>query len=64
MEQVEASIENAINKVPIDMTNVLTLMVTYIPPNWDQAAPTNDETDFMFETFANIYTYYMNGRGG
>lgn len=43
---------------------VLTLMVTYIPPNWDQDAPastqplrslTEQETEFMFQTFKSIY---------
>jgi len=52
--------------IPTNQEPVLTLMVTYIPPNWDQDAPlstqplrslTEKELDFMFQTFK---THYKN----
>ena len=50
--------------IPTEQQPVLTLMVTYIPQNWDQDAPvsgqvlralTYDEADFMFEKFGAMY---------
>jgi len=50
--------------IPTNQEPVLTLMVTYIPPNWDQEAPlstqplrslTEQEAEFMFQTFKAIY---------
>lgn len=47
--------------IPIDNQPVLTIMVTYIPPNWAPSSSeilrklTDQEINFMFEQFVKFY---------